>query len=210
MPYKRKSTSPKDPLAGVVTVDKRIAIGQTVRRNYLGNTATSYRPEYVNIAKKIMRTGATTLELAKDLGVAQSTLFDWCRVHEDFALALRAGNDLADNRMELSLFEKGIGYKWTEKVKSKKLDENGCEVEEITEIDKQLPPDNSAMFFWLKNRRGHRWKDRHEVTVNHQMNIVTTNQLENLIATHTSDGEYIDVTDQNLLESSNGNERSAP
>ena len=195
---KRKGRPPKakDPFAGmvVVKVEKNQKASDAIKKrlNYgnRGNTTTLYRPEYCRLVQKLMAAGATQFEVSQDLGVSEQTLYRWCNDYPEFAKSLRAGFEKADDRVELALLSKATGYKWVEEVKSKTINEVGEEVEEVTQITKQIPPDNSAIFFWLKNRRGHRWKDKHEVTINNNVNIVTSNDLTQLVSQHMMEGEY--------------------
>ena len=189
-PYHKKQT---DPLAGMVVVktEKKPERDRTQRNKVgSGNFNTLYRDNYPLIARKLMEAGATQWEVAQDLGVSEQTLYRWAAEYPEFKMALRVGAETSDNRMEMSLYQKAIGYKWTEEVKSKSVNEVGEEVEEVTQITKQLPPDTTSMIFWLKNRRSHRWKDKHEVTVNQNINLVTSNDLHQLIHQHIIDGEY--------------------
>ena len=148
-----------------------------------------YRPEFANITRRLLKFGLTKYEIARDFGVDSIVLLKWAADHPDFADALTVDTDSAVDRVEAALIEKAVGYKWKEQVKSKKIDEDGNEIEEVTFIEKQLPPDNSAMFFLLKNRRSHKWKDKHEVTFNHNVTMVSTNELQQMLAQYTIEGE---------------------
>ena len=192
-------TKTKDPLAGAVVLkqDKKVLNDKVTRRNRVGgaNRATLYRPEYCRIAQKLIAGGSTQFEVSQDLGIAETTLYKWCSEYPEFALALRGGFEIADNRVEHALFSKATGHKWVEEVKSKTINDEGEEVEEVTQISKQLPPDNSAIFFWLKNRRAHKWKDKHEITVNQNITVVNSQELNQLIADHMIDGDFKVVED---------------
>lgn len=175
----------KDPLAGAIIRDRKKAPPN--------NYASKFRIEHIDKVREIMKGGATRHQIINELGITKNTLYTWMHRYPDFARAIRAGDDICDNLVELSLYEKAVGYTWSETVRNKVFNEQGEEVEEVTEIEKQLPPDNSAMIFWLKNRRSHKWKDRHEVTVTQNVNIVTSSELQQLVA-QTIDAEYKDVT----------------
>jgi hypothetical protein len=111
-------------------------------------------------------------------------------------MAFKLGGPIADNRVAVSLYEKAVGYKWEEEIKTTEFNEVGEEVEKITTIQKQIPPDNSAMFFYLKNRRPREWKDKVEITVNQNLNIVSDAELYQLVAdSQAIEGEYREVTD---------------
>ena len=51
-----------------------------------------------------------------------------------------------------------MGWKITEKKVIQNPD--GSKRMEITE--KEIPPDTTALIFWLKNRRPQEWRDKHE------------------------------------------------
>ena len=186
----------KDLLDGMVVLDTKTVREKqaegNAKKNLYGNPAnnTLYRPNYPKLVQKLMAAGCTQFEVAQDLGVSEQTLYKWCNQYPEFAQALRAGFDKADDRVELALLSKATGHKWVEEVKSKTINDEGEEVEEVTQITKQVPPDNSAIFFWLKNRRAHRWKDKHEVTINQNVQIVTSNDLQMLVAQHIDDADY--------------------
>jgi hypothetical protein len=131
-------------------------------------------------------------EIAEDLGVSVSIIYGWSSKFPEFAAALKGGGDQADDRVEMALFEKATGYKWKEKVITKKLID-GEVIEEVTEVEKQTPPDNASIQFYLKNKRSHKWKDKHEVTVTHNVNMITSHELQQLLSPYI-DGEVIDVT----------------
>lgn len=181
---------PQDKLKDLSILDVKIPKEEHKNLEYVGDTRTLYKDSHPALVKKLMEAGCTQFEVAEHLGIKEVTLYNWANKHPEFKAALRAGAEMADNRVELSLFSKAVGYKWIEEVKSKTFNEVGEEVEEVTQVTKQLPPDNSAMFFWLKNRRAHRWKDKHEVTINQNVHIVSSNDLNQLVHQSIIDGEY--------------------
>lgn len=192
-----RPTKPKDLLAGAVTIGtmetKKISPKTDTNGQVPVVLELKYKQSYVRLVQRLTAGGYTKQEIAQDLGIGQSTLWMWCSKYPDFARAFKVGLDIADDRVEHSLYEKAVGYKWTEETRSKSMNEVGEEVEMMTQITKQLPPDNSAIFFWLKNRRGHRWKDKHEVTVNHNVNLVTNSELNQLVYENIKDGEYKEI-----------------
>lgn len=34
---------------------------------------------------------------------------------------------------------------------------------EVTEIEEEIPPDTTAMIFWLKNRKPNEWRDKRDI-----------------------------------------------
>ena len=65
----KKSTSQKAPLVKVA----RARAGRP----------SSYKPEYVNMAKHAARLGATDADLAKIFGVSDATIDNWKAQHPD-------------------------------------------------------------------------------------------------------------------------------
>ena len=163
----------------------------------VGGSKSTFRKEYVAIAVKLLRAGYTLYELAEDLGVAPSTLYYWANKNPDFAKALRLGGDEAIDRAELTLYEKALGYKWKEKTIAKQVDQNGEVIEDIVEVEKQNPPDTSALKYILGNRRGYRWKEKTEVTHNHNVVTMSSSELEKLIAQYV-DVDFVEIKEEQL------------
>ena len=118
---------------------------------------TSYKPEYVEQAKKLCLLGATDIELADFFKVSIATIYRWRNTHEKFCEAVCAGKEFADERVERAFYQRAVGYTFqSEKV----FQFQGAIVRADTR--EHVPPDPSAGFNWLKNRRGDRWRDKIE------------------------------------------------
>lgn len=139
----------------------------------LGGRPTSFRPEYARDAAMLCKLGATDQELAEFFDVTIRTINRWKVVHPEFAEALKRGKDVADERVEASLYHRAMGLEYEEAnpVKLKKViyDSEGKKVAEeerveIVMVKKVIPADTTAAVFWLKNRRAEQWRDiqRHE------------------------------------------------
>ncbi len=92
------------------------------------------------------RRGATDLEIAAELGVAVSTLYEWRKSNVAFSESLKAGKQIADVAVQQSLYNRAVGF---------------------TGPDGQYhPPHPTAIVFWLKNRQPAEWRDttRSEIT----------------------------------------------
>lgn len=94
-----------------------------------------FKPEYVEVARRLCEKGATDSEIAAFFGVTVKTYYGWRHRHPGFLEAIKAGKDYADERVERRLYEKA------------------------------LEGDNTAMIFWLKNRRPEQWRDRVDHTI---------------------------------------------
>lgn len=119
-----------------------------------------YKPEYAEQAAKLCRLGATDADLADFFEVTTVTIWNWKCNFEEFFKALKAGKDEADARVERSLFQRAVGYSFDA---VKIFQYEGVPVE--APYREHVPPDTTAMIFWLKNRKPAEWRDRTEVDV---------------------------------------------
>lgn len=114
---------------------------------------TSYKAEYANIARKMCELGATDMDIVEALGVARSTFYKWRNEHEAFSDALKVGKEKTDERVEMSLYRRAVGYEY-DAVKIFQF--QGQEV--IVPYTEIQHPDTTAAIFWLKNRRPDKWR----------------------------------------------------
>lgn len=119
---------------------------------------TDYKPEFVIQAQKLCELGATDVELADFFGVSGRTIYRWQIKYPDFCQALKTGKEAVDDRVERSLFHKAVGYTF----ESEKIFQHQGEIVRAATRE-HVPPDTTAMIFWLKNRRPHYWRDVHKV-----------------------------------------------
>jgi len=118
---------------------------------------TDYKAEYAEQARKLCQLGATDKELADFFEVSDRTIYRWQIKHDEFCQALKAGKDSADERVERSLYHKATGYTF----ESEKVFQHQGEIVRAA-VTEHVPPDTTAMIFWLKNRRPDVWRDRRE------------------------------------------------
>lgn len=121
---------------------------------------SEYKPEYVTKVLVMAERGATDFEIADSLGVSVRTLYRWKAENEDFRQSLKLAKDIADERVERSLYQRAIGY---EQDAVKIFMPAGADKPVIAEYVEKIPPDTTAMIFWLKNRKKADWRDRTEV-----------------------------------------------
>ena len=129
---------------------------------------TPYDPaQHLEPAREMSLRGATVRELADFFGVSIASIELWAACHADFADALRVGQELADDRVERSLYSRCVGHT----VDSEKI--LVVEGEIVHEpVREYFPPDTGAAFTWLKNRRPAKWRDRREES--HDSNVTVT------------------------------------
>jgi hypothetical protein len=118
---------------------------------------SKYRPEFATQAKQFAKLGATDAEISRFLEIDTATLWRWKAAHPDFCNALKAGKDVADDRVQQSLFQRAVGYSH-EAVKIFANPRTGENV--VVPFIEHFAPDTTACIFWLKNRRKDEWRER--------------------------------------------------
>ena len=118
---------------------------------------TKYKAEFVKTAKKLCELGATDSDVAEALGVHVATINRWKSEHKPFCESLKVGKAEADNRVEMSLYRKAVGYEY-EAVKIFQFQGEELVVP-YTEIQH---PDTTAAIFWLKNRMSEKYREKPE------------------------------------------------
>lgn len=87
-------------------------------------------PESLILLEGWARDGLTDEEIAKNMGVRTSTLYEWKNKYSEISEALKKGKEFADYQIENALYNSA-------------LDGN-----------------TTAQIFWLKNRRPDKWRDK--------------------------------------------------
>lgn len=120
---------------------------------------SAYCDDYAGQAKKLAVLGATDQEIADFFEVDVRTVYRWKHDHDAFCQALKAGKDVADERVERSLYQKAIGY---EQDDVKIFMPANAEAPVYAPYRARIAPDTTAAIFWLKNRRSGEWRDKRE------------------------------------------------
>lgn len=101
------------------------------------------------------RDGLTDEQIAKNMGIVPSTLYEWKKKSKEFSETLKKGKEVVDFEVENALLKRALGYEYEEETY-----ENGIL---IKKVKKQVAPDTTAMIFWLKNRKKTQWREKVEV-----------------------------------------------
>jgi hypothetical protein len=107
---------------------------------------------------KLCALGHTDFEIAGFFSVSATVINRWKAEFPDIAAAFKTGKEVADERVERSLFHRATGYTFDA---VKIFNDKGA----VTKVDyvEHVAPDTTACIFWLKNRRQELWRDRREV-----------------------------------------------
>lgn len=103
--------------------------------------------------------GATDQELADFFEVDLRTLYRWKNDFPEFCHALKVGKEVADERVERSLFQRATGY---EQDAVKIFMPAGAQAPVYADYREKIAPDTTACIFWLKNRRPDAWRDKQQ------------------------------------------------
>jgi transcriptional regulator with XRE-family HTH domain len=101
------------------------------------------------------RDGLTDEQIARNMGIAVKTLYNWKNSHMPILQALKKGKEVVDREVENALLKCALGYQYEEVTY-----EMGVEVKRVR---KEVTPDTTAQIFWLKNRKRAEWRDKQEV-----------------------------------------------
>lgn len=145
-------------------------------------------PEGLQQLKDLSGKGVPYAKIAKKIGVAERTLFNWIEKYPAIKQALSEGDDVKEEVAIGSLFKLMQGYKDTE-VKVERYKLNGQVIEndpkypiKETITTKVIPPNMGAIAFFLKCRRGWTEKAVVEMQTKHEnpLSGLTTEELRKL------------------------------
>lgn len=105
--------------------------------------------------------GLTNEELAKKMGIGETTLYRWCNTDERIRAAIIRGRDTMTMDVENMLYKCAMGFKYTEQQVTKDGD--------IVEVERYYEPSQEAQKFILTNRRKDKWKSKQEVALEAQV-----------------------------------------
>ena len=108
--------------------------------------------------EQLIMAGWNDKQVAEFYGVTSRTLYRWKEQDDEFRHTLKEWKNLADEKVELSLYKRAMGYSHQE-------EKIFCQDGKVTKVKtiKHYPPDPTSMIFWLKNRKSLERRDKKEV-----------------------------------------------
>ena len=106
------------------------------------------------------RDGLTDEQICHNIGIHVSTLCDWKNRFPQLSEALKKGKAPVDHEVENALLKRALGYTYEEVTEEIETLKDGTTKKHIRKVKKHVPGDVLAMFFWLKNRRPDKWRDK--------------------------------------------------
>lgn len=140
---------------------------------------STYKQEvHDNLAWALALDGRTDEEIAKDMGISTRTLHKWKKKYPSFEDSLKRAKNQADAEVVKTLYRRALGYSFKEKkvVVENDVDGNPKPIK-IETIERDVPPDTTAIIFWLKNRHPEAWRDKKDVNVTDDSHIEALKSL---------------------------------
>lgn len=112
-----------------------------------------YKPEYAQQAAVMCKLGATDFDLAEAFNVHLQTIQNWKNQISEFNAAVRVNKEMADERVEMALYHRAVGYSHNA---VKFFNYEGEIIPQ--EFVEHIPPEVTAIRFWLQNRKPKEWR----------------------------------------------------
>lgn len=136
-----------------------------------GKYETHVKPK-LDLIAQWARDGAIERDIAKKLGVSESTFSGYKKEHPELMETLTVNKEVADARVESALYKRAIGYEYTET--SKEVGPDGVKIKTTT---KQVAPDVTAQIYWLNNRRPDRWRNKQDISIEGASKVEIINDI---------------------------------
>lgn len=129
----------------------------------------------------------TLSDIAKKIGVSEKTLISWRKTYPEIEQAIKDGKEIVDYRVENALLKVALGYTTTDvKTIISPPDKNGNRTIRVEKMEREVPPNPTAIMCWLNNRKPEQWKRNRDMlyTKDKDNNIVV-----NIIRKGANDSE---------------------
>ncbi len=118
---------------------------------------------FLDDIKKWSEAGATNVEIAKALGIAESTLIDYKKKYSELSKAFARGRAAIVIDIKAALLKKALGYDYTEEKTIGRKDKSGDKIVSFERIKRHQPPSETAAAMLLRNYDDD-WKDKDNAT----------------------------------------------
>jgi len=122
---------------------------------------TVKNPEILQEILEYAKEGCTLEQIAHRLLVHKDTLYKWTRKFPEVKAVILEGNKVADDRVEMSLYE----MCFPQEVKEITVEQDpntGAVIKQVIRT-KHIPANATAIQYWLQNRRKDVWKNHHSL-----------------------------------------------
>lgn len=119
------------------------------------------------------RDGLSDKQIAHNIGITQTTLYEWQKRFPELSEALKKGKEVVDREVENALLKRAMGYEYTEVTQEpvKNKDTGEVQMRVTKRVTKQIVPDVTAQIFWLKNRKPEEFRDKRDVELSGHVDL---------------------------------------
>lgn len=106
------------------------------------------------------RDGLTDEQIAHNIGIVPSTLYEWKKKYPKISESLKIGKEVVDRQVENALLKRALGSEYEEVKMIVEEEEGGKKKKRQEKVIKTIIPDVTAQIFWLKNRKPDTWRNQ--------------------------------------------------
>lgn len=119
------------------------------------------------------RDGLSDKQIAHNIGITQTTLYEWQKRFPELSEALKKGKEVVDREVENALLKRAMGYEYDEVTQEPVTDKDTgvTEMRVTKRVTKQIVPDVTAQIFWLKNRKPEEFRDKRDVELSGSVDL---------------------------------------
>lgn len=119
------------------------------------------------------RDGLSDKQIAHNIGITQTTLYEWQKRFPELSEALKKGKEVVDREVENALLKRALGYEYDEITQEPVTDKDTgiTEMRVTKRVTKQIVPDVTAQIFWLKNRKPEEFRDKRDVELSGHVDL---------------------------------------
>lgn len=138
--------------------------GEEVVRGARGKYHEWLTKEGLTLIEGWAKDGLIDEQIAANIGITTTTLYDWKKKYSDFSDALKRGKESSDYEVENALFKSATGYEYEERKEVQEV-VDGVMRKRVEITRKQVPPNATSAIFWLKNRKPDKWRNKQEIEI---------------------------------------------
>jgi len=155
----KKKTAKKKATKKTGKATKKVAKKATGKKPAANSKwSDSLKPVILNLARR----GKTNSEIAMLLGVCEATFYYWLKNYApDLSESLKEAIADPVSNVEKALYERAMGYSCQET----KVHMTKSGVIKTRDVIKHYPPSETAMKYYLGNKKPEDWKEKREVEV---------------------------------------------
>lgn len=131
--------------------------------------------------------GLSDEQIAYNIGINKNTIYTWKKKYPAIHEVLKKGKEVVDRQVENALLKRALGYDYEEETKM--VAESGKK--SIKVVKKHIPPDTTAIIFWLKNRKREQWRDVNKIEIDKPVQV---EQNTNIDLSNLSKDELLKLT----------------